>query len=331
MRRLAVWGAISLVVLAAALIIGASQEITVLTPAGESARPRLHVRVAAIHYALKQRYQDAAGVSLDTYLDWFGPIPVDDLHIDPAVAWFAPVRRFTIEDAVAEAVAEAYWNARLKAAGNGTAITGLSSYTRARLMESTFREERPDLSSLAAAAERDAASHRTALAFHTIERHFGWSVMQMVLARLAPGGSPLPEQMAELLTEHTGQDVSWLLPAAFDQSQVYDYGITQLESVPVAGQPGRFRTRLEVRRHGNGVFSGTAVPRNHGFESGRALRFVVTFADASTIEQFWDGRDASKTYVFESAAIVERAMLDPEQVLMLDVNPGNNLQVLDGQ
>ena len=332
MRRLAVWGAITLGVLAAALVIGASQQVTVLTPPGESPRPRLHVRVPAIHYALKARYQEAAGVALDTYVDWFGPIDLDDLHIDPAVAWFSPVRRFTIEDGVVEAAAEAYWNARLQSAGDAAVIEGLSAYTRARMMESAFREERVDLASVAAAAEpRNAASRRASLAFHTIERHFGWAVMQVVLAALAPSGRPVPEQMATLLTDHTGRDVSWLLPEAFDVSRTYDYAIERLESAPVEGRAGRFRTVVEVRRHGDAVFSGTAQPAGDAFESGRALRLLVTFTDDSTVDEFWDGRSESKTYVFESAAAVERAMVDPDEVLMLDANPANNVQVLGGR
>jgi hypothetical protein len=331
-RRALVVLALVVVVLAAVILFASSQRFTRSTAASESGQPRLHVQVPVAHYVIAARYEDAATVALAACVDWFGPIAAGDLRIAPDVEWLAPVRRFSVEDAVAEATAEAYWSERLKHSGGDPIIAGLGSYTRARMMESSFREERVDHSTLAAAAaDRDPASHRASLAFHTVERHYGWSVMQLVLASLHPGEDELLDQLETELAKHSGQDVSWLLPEAFDASQVYDYGIARLESAPMDGQPGRYRTVVELRRNGNAMFSGTAQAASNGFEAGRALRLRVAFVDESTIEEFWDGRDASKTYVFASAAMAERAVLDPDEVLVLDVNPQDNVQVIGRQ
>ena len=51
---------------------------------------------------------------------------------------------------------------------------------------------------------------------------------------------------------------------------------------------------------------------------------LVTFADGQQVRDHWDGRDRWKAWRWERSARAVTAQVDPERVLLLDVNYTNN-------
>ncbi len=55
---------------------------------------------------------------------------------------------------------------------------------------------------------------------------------------------------------------------------------------------------------------------------------LVRFSDGSTARERWDGRERWKLFTYDRPAAAESAEVDPNQVLLLDVNRTNNSRTL---
>jgi hypothetical protein len=89
-------------------------------------------------------------------------------------------------------------------------------------------------------------------------------------------------------------------------SQTFDYGVDLFRSEPLGG---RYHTVVAARRYGDGVFPVT-------------LR--VTFANGDETRWNWDGRDRWKLFEVDRDVSAVAAEVDPDRVLLLDVNRANN-------
>lgn len=176
---------------------------------------------------------------------------------------------------------------------------------------------------------------RGALAFGTLERYLGWPALQGALhvwARHAHEQTLTRVDIERLLAAATAQDLSWFFRVAFDSNAPFDYAVTNLSSARAG--PGQcaadpcFLTAATVERLGDAVFSGSSRVPEGDFESGDALDVRVDFGDGRQATVRWDGRRASKTFVFESRAPAAAAAIDPDGVLLLDENRLNNVRRL---
>jgi hypothetical protein len=186
---------------------------------------------------------------------------------------------------------------------------------------------RVDVRSTTTDAGRPGRVARTALALGTLERWVGAPTWDAVLAEFAAERwtrCPSPEDLRQVAARVTGLDLSWFFTQAFASDRVFDYGVERLTSEPVAKGSSAYRTTLVVRRYGDATFSGTAAPRLGPFESGRGIEIRVTFGDGSVRVDHWDGRDAEKSFVYETPSPGRSAVIDPDQVILLDVNQTNN-------
>jgi hypothetical protein len=176
-------------------------------------------------------------------------------------------------------------------------------------------------------ADHRAAVAKTALALGTLERWIGAPTWDAVLAEFAahPGPPcPSPADLERVASRVTGLDLSWFFAQAFASNSVFDYGVEQLTSEPVASAASLYRTTVVVRRYGDAIFAGTGAPRVGSFESGRGIEVRVAFADGSERVDYWDGRDRLKSFVYESPSPGRSAAVDPGYVILLDVNRTNN-------
>jgi hypothetical protein len=183
-----------------------------------------------------------------------------------------------------------------------------------------------------AAVDRRSLVARTVLALNTLERWLSRPVLDGALAELARGFRHARPTLADFMrttSAASGQDVSWLMAQAFGGNATYDYAITALASAP--SPDGGFRTTVTAARLGDGFFTGTAAPRIGPFESGRGLALAMVFADGECFIDRWDGRDATRTFVYRSRAAAVSATIDPERTLALDVNRTNNSRTLAPQ
>jgi hypothetical protein len=170
--------------------------------------------------------------------------------------------------------------------------------------------------------------YKTALWLNTLERHLGWDTLQRVLKTHFERSSfkhPRPGDFFRTLNEVSGRDLTWMVDQVYRTSNVFDYGVELLESRPLemtgydvsADTPSyreersgkNYRTLVVVRRHGEAIFP---------------VDVLVTFENGEQVREHWDGLDRWKAYTYDRAAAAQSAQVDPERVLLLDVNYTNN-------
>ena len=257
---------------------------------------------------------------------WFGVIAQD-----PALGWFEEGLLQYVGGRVIDTELEGrqFWSSRylgdfIPFPIRSLLLSPATADARPRLRQ--FDElERP-----AGAPWRRPASggevRRTATAFYTLERYLGWPALQQGLeafrARYRSGGAT-PADLAAILSEQRGADLSWFFVEAFRFGAHFDYAIDRFTSVPDGAQ---HRISLQLRRHGEAVFAGTAAPR--GAFPVRSLDVSIELGDGTRLREWWDGRDAALDLDYLSAAPAVRASVDPGAILLLDTVPSNNTRSL---
>jgi hypothetical protein len=171
--------------------------------------------------------------------------------------------------------------------------------------------------------------NKTALWLHTLERMLGWDTLRRVLSTYFQRFAfrhPLPQDFFAIANEVSGQDLTWFFDQVHRSSNVFDYAVDEFGSEPATSRgyfgegdaptfedarrsPGVFRTTLVVRRLGEGVFP---VDVRIRFENGEERRLP------------WDGRDRWKAFDLETSSRAVSADVDPDRILLLDVNRTNN-------
>jgi hypothetical protein len=163
---------------------------------------------------------------------------------------------------------------------------------------------------------RTVSYNKTALWLNTLERHLGWEALRRVLSTYFLRWQfkhPKPDDFFRLANEVTGQDLGWFFDQVYRSSNVFDYAVDLLKSTK---DDARFRTELIVRREGEALFP---------------VDVRVSFEDGEQITEKWDGRDRWKRYAYEGKARARSAQIDPDRVLLLDVNYTNNSKTLAPQ
>ena len=168
--------------------------------------------------------------------------------------------------------------------------------------------------------------NKTALWMHTLERMLGWETVQRILSTYFDRYAfrhPEPEDFFSVANEVSGEDLTWFFDQVYGSSNTFDYAIDVFRSQPATangffGEPGSqtleirqmpYRTTVVVRRLGEGIFPTNVRVR---FEHGDEERWQ------------WDGRDRWKLFEIERPVRAISAEVDPERVLLLDVDMTNN-------
>ena len=146
---------------------------------------------------------------------------------------------------------------------------------------------------------------KTALWLHTLERYLGWETLQRVLATFFERWRfrhPRPDDFFAVVNEVSGRDLTWFFDQVYRTSNEFDYGIERLVT-------DDDRTTVVVRRFGEAIFP---------------VDVVTTFKDGGRVQERWDGRDRWRAYTYERRGRAVSAVVDPERVLLLDINVTNN-------
>ena len=179
---------------------------------------------------------------------------------------------------------------------------------------------------------------KTAQWLHTLERHLGWETLQPILATFYQRYQfrhPRPEDFFAVAEEVSGRDLSWFFDQVHGQSLAFDYAVDSVKSFPAAPEgfiegadglsysPGEheengdvelIRTEVVVRRHGGGVFP---------------VDVLLVFADGSELRVPWDGKERWKLLAEERPSKLAYAVVDPERVLLLDLEYTNNSKLAE--
>jgi hypothetical protein len=155
--------------------------------------------------------------------------------------------------------------------------------------------------------------NKTALWLNTMERWLGWPALQKSLSTHFERWKfkhPKPDDFFDVTTETLGRNIGWFFDEVYRSANVFDYGVQDLKS-PL--EQDTYRTSVIVRRYGEAIFP---------------IDILVTFRDGERVTEHWDGRDRWKLYRYDRASQALSAEVDPNRVLLLDVNVTNNSKTL---
>ena len=156
--------------------------------------------------------------------------------------------------------------------------------------------------------------NKTALWLNTLERMLGWPALQRILSAQFAAWKfkhPTPTDFFAIADNLSGRDLGWYFDQVYRSSNVFDYGVQELKSERDGDQ---YRASIVVRRHGEAIFP---------------VDVLVTFARGESVTEHWDGKDRWKLYTYDRPAPVVSAQVDPNRVLLLDVNYTNNSRTLE--
>ena len=156
--------------------------------------------------------------------------------------------------------------------------------------------------------------NKTALWLHTLERYLGWPTLQRVLSTYFQRYAfkhPKPQDFFDVANEASGRDLTWYFDQVYRGSQTFDYGVDLFRSDP-EGQT--YHTTVVARRYGDGVFPVTVR---------------VTLTNGEQTNWTWDGRERWKMFALDREVAALTAEVDPDRVLLLDVNRTNNSASLE--
>ena len=156
--------------------------------------------------------------------------------------------------------------------------------------------------------------NKTALWLNTLERWLGWPTMQRIMAEQFKRWQfkhPKPDDFFTVASEVAGQDLTWFFNEVHRSSNVFDYAVQTLQSTR---EGEGYRTNVVVQRHGEAIFP---------------VSVAVVFRNGERVTEQWDGRDRWKAYAYERPAQALSAQVDPNRVLLLDVNNTNNSATLE--
>ncbi|HEV3058402.1 MAG TPA: M1 family metallopeptidase [Vicinamibacterales bacterium] len=155
--------------------------------------------------------------------------------------------------------------------------------------------------------------NKTALWLNTLERWLGWPTLQRVMAAHFDRWKfkhPRPDDFFRTATEVAGRDLQPFFDQVYRSSNVFDYGVQDLTA---AREGPQYRSNVVVRRYGEATFP---------------VDVLVTFENGERVTEHWDGLDRWKLYSYIRPSAAVSAEVDPERVLLLDVDYTNNSRTL---
>ena len=155
---------------------------------------------------------------------------------------------------------------------------------------------------------------KTALWLNTMERWLGWETMQRLLSTYFARWQfrhPEPRDFFDVAAEVSDKEVGEFFDQVYRSSNVFDYGVDFLTS---AKDGDDYRTDLVVRRYGEATFP---------------IEVHVRFEDGERVVETWSGRERWKQFTYQRASRAVSAAVDPDRVLLLDVNYTNNSKTLE--
>jgi len=168
--------------------------------------------------------------------------------------------------------------------------------------------------------------NKTALWLHMLEKQVGWPTMQRIMSSYFERWKfkhPKPADFFDTVREVTGRGYVTFFDEVYRSSNTFDYGVQEFTSEKIERIDGRsnntrpttdlYRTTVVIRRYGESTFP---------------VDVVTTFENGERKKESWDGQDRRVIYTYERGSKAVSVQVDPDRVLLLDVNYTNNSRTL---
>ncbi len=158
--------------------------------------------------------------------------------------------------------------------------------------------------------------NKTALWLNTMERWLGWPALQRIMTTHFARWKfrhPRPQDFFAVTAEVLGKDIGWYFDEVYRSSNVFDYGIQDFRSVKDRDRD-QYRTSVVVRRAGEAHFP---------------VVLLVTFRNGERVTEHWQGVERWKLYTYDRPTQALSAQIDPDRILLLDVNVTNNSSAIE--
>jgi hypothetical protein len=165
--------------------------------------------------------------------------------------------------------------------------------------------------------------NKTALWLHMLEKQVGWPTMQRIMSTYFERWKfkhPKPADFFDTVREVTGRGYVAFFDEVYRSSNTFDYGVQEFTSAKIEGAPDQtratpdfYRTTVVVRRYGEAMFP---------------VDVVTTFENGERKKESWDGQDRRVIYTYERPSKAVSVQVDPDRVLLLDINYTNNSRTL---
>ena len=164
--------------------------------------------------------------------------------------------------------------------------------------------------------------NKTAVWMHSLERQVGWPTMQRIMSTYFERWKfrhPKPTDFFAVVREVTGRGNVAFFDEVYRSSNTFDYGVQEFTSAEIddgrttPASPAGYRTTVVVRRYGEATFP---------------IDVVTTFANGERVKESWDGQDRRVIYTYERPVKAATVQVDPDRVLLLDINYTNNSRTL---
>jgi len=156
--------------------------------------------------------------------------------------------------------------------------------------------------------------NKTALWLNTMERWLGWPTLQRIMSTYFEKwkfAHPKPDDFFEVATTVAGRDLDPFFDEVYRSSNVFDYGVQALRSTREGDQ---YHTTVVIRRYGEALFP---------------VELLVTFTNGEHVSEHWPGTERWKIYTYDRLSPALSAQVDPNRVLLLDVDFTNNSMTLE--
>ena len=173
--------------------------------------------------------------------------------------------------------------------------------------------------------------NKTAVWLQTLERYLGWPTLREIMATFFDRWKfrhPTPQDFFDVASEVSEQDLGWFFDQVHGSSDVFDYGVHELRSQSASGR-GFFAEdeaptpTFTAESDSQSIFQTTVIVRRYG-EAIFPVDVLVVFEDGEEVREQWDGRARWKAFTYERHVRAARAHVDPDRVLLMDLNYTNN-------
>jgi hypothetical protein len=170
--------------------------------------------------------------------------------------------------------------------------------------------------------------NKTALWLHTLERLVGWDTLQHILSTYYSRYAfrhPSPDDFFSTASEVAGRDLTWFFDAVVNSSAAFDYEVARFTSsrVEVRGFTGEGSERRVVDRTPSAPYRTTVLVRR--LQDGIfPVDVRVVLEDGEEVRWHWSGAERWKLFEIDRPVRARLAEVDPDRVLLLDLNVTNN-------